>query len=143
MYLFFWQCKCSRLQLGVLVDSEEKDVIGLVVVDEEEEGVVGDEVGVEERSGRTEAEEGGGGRGLAALLVDVDEGLVNGAGERHLNGVAMFGVDEVGQVAFGGIEQGLQAEFRQRGGEFEGLLDLELGELHVQIVHFVKAGSGK
>ena len=75
----FWQCKCSRLQLGVLVDSKEKDVIGLVVVDEEEEGVVGDEVGVEERSGRTEAKEGGGGRGLAALLVDVDEGLVNGA----------------------------------------------------------------
>ena len=78
-----------------MVDSEEEDVVGLVVVDEEEEGMVGDEVRVEQRSGRPEAEEGGGGRGLAALLVDVDERLVDGARERHLNGVAMFWVDEV------------------------------------------------
>ena len=76
-------------------NSEEQDVVRLVVVDQEEEGMIGHKVRVEERPSRPEPEQGRGRSSLAALLVDVDERLVDGTGERDLNVLAALGVDEV------------------------------------------------
>ena len=97
--------------------------------------MIGHKVRVEERPSRPEPEQGRGRSSLAALLVDVDERLVDGTGERDLNVLAALGVDEVWEVALGRVEEGLEAELGQGVRELKRLLDLELWKLDVEVVN--------
>jgi hypothetical protein len=52
-----------------------------------------------------------------------------------LNCVALLGVDELREVTLGGVEEGLEAEVGQRLRQLKRLVDLELGQLHVQVIN--------
>jgi len=101
--------------------------------------VVGNEVRVEKGPGRPEPEESRGGGGLAALLVDVDEGLVDGAGKRNLNRITFFRVQKVTEVTPGRVKEALESQLSERVRQLERLLDLELRQLDVEVVNLVEA----
>jgi hypothetical protein len=53
----------------------------------------------------------------------------------NLNSVALLGVDKLREVTLGGVEEGLEAEVGQRLRQLKRLVDLELGQLHVQVIN--------
>jgi len=97
----------------MLIHSEEQDGVHLFVVDQKEERMVGLELRVEQRPSGAEAEEGGGGRSLAPLLIDLDEGLVLGGVQAdRVLGVSVL-VHEPGEVG-PASKQRVDAEAAQR-----------------------------
>jgi hypothetical protein len=53
----------------------------------------------------------------------------------NLNSVALLGVDKLREVTLGGVKEGLEAEVGQRLRQLKRLVDLELGQLHVQVIN--------